>query len=90
VKRIGVDLDKGDKGRGGGRTILVVDDNPGIRQAVCRAFLSDGFAVCGEADNGQEAISVCKRFRPDIILLGLSMPVMNGGTTNATPVVNSW
>jgi CheY-like chemotaxis protein len=78
VKRINVDLDKGDKGRGGGRTILVVDDNPGIRQAVCRAFLSDGFAVCGEADNGQEAINLCKQFRPDIILLDLSMPVMNG------------
>lgn len=75
MKRIDVDLDKG---LGGGRTILVVDDNPEIRQAVCRAFLSDGFAVCGEADNGQEAISLCKRFRPDIILLDLSMPVMNG------------
>jgi CheY-like chemotaxis protein len=75
VKRIDVGLDKG---RGGGRTILVVDDNPEIRQAVCRAFLSNGFAVCGEADNGQEAIRLCKQFRPDIILLDLSMPVMNG------------
>jgi CheY-like chemotaxis protein len=75
VKRIDVGLDKG---RGGGRTILVVDDNPEIRQAVCQAFRSDGFAVCGEADNGQEAIRLCKQFRPDIILLDLSMPVMNG------------
>jgi DNA-binding NarL/FixJ family response regulator len=73
VKR--VDLDKG---RGGGRTILVVDDNPQIRQAVRRAFLSDGFSVCGEAANGEEAISLCNRLRPDIILLDLSMPVMNG------------
>ena len=70
-----VDLDKG---RGGGRAILVVDDNPKIRHAVGQAFLSDGFSVCGEAANGEEAISICKRLRPDIILLDLSMPVMNG------------
>ncbi len=75
MKRIDVDLDKG---RGGGRAILVVDDNRQIRRAVCRAFLSDGFSVCGEADNGHEAISLCKRLRPDLILLDLSMPLMNG------------
>jgi DNA-binding NarL/FixJ family response regulator len=75
VKSVDVEVQKR---RGGGRTVLVVDDNPGIRQAVCRAFLSDGFAVCGEADSGQEAISLCKRLKPDIILLDLSMPIMNG------------
>jgi CheY-like chemotaxis protein len=64
--------------RGGGRTVLVVDDNPGIRQAVCRAFLPDGFGVCGEAANGQEAINLCKQLKPDLIILDLSMPVMNG------------
>jgi DNA-binding NarL/FixJ family response regulator len=74
---IRVDLDP-EKRRGGGKTVLVVDDNPGIRHEVCRAFLSDGFAVCGEADNGQEAISMCKWLKPDLIILDLSMPVMNG------------
>jgi DNA-binding NarL/FixJ family response regulator len=74
---IRVDVDP-EKRRGGGKTVLVVDDNPGIRQEVCRAFLSDGFAVCGEADNGQEAISICKQLKPDLIILDLSMPVMNG------------
>src|SRR3984893_16089180 len=64
--------------RGGGKTVLVVDDNPGIRQAVCRAFLSDGFAACSEADNGREALSLAEGLKPDIILLDLSMPVMNG------------
>ena len=75
MKRIDVDPDKA---RGDGRTILVVDDNPKIRHAVGQAFLSDGFSVCGEAPNGEEAISLCNRLRPDIILLDLSMPVMNG------------
>jgi CheY-like chemotaxis protein len=66
------------KRRGDGKTVLVVDDNPGIRKAVCRAFLSDGFNVCGEAGNGQEAIRLCRQFKPDVILLDLSMPVTNG------------
>jgi CheY-like chemotaxis protein len=64
--------------RGGGKTVLVVDDNPGIRQAVCRAFLSDGFAACSEADNGREALSLAEGLKPDVIILDLSMPVMNG------------
>jgi CheY-like chemotaxis protein len=75
VKRIDVDVDKR---LGSGRTILVVDDNREIREAVGRAFLADGFSVCGEADNGHDAISLCKQLRPDIVLLDLSMPVMNG------------
>jgi two-component system chemotaxis response regulator CheY len=75
VKRIDVGLQKK---RGGGKTVLVVDDNPGIRQAVCRAFVSDGFAVCGEAANGREALSLAKRLKPDLIILDLSMPVMTG------------
>ena len=60
------------------RRVLIVDDNPVIRKAVAAAFLSDGFAVCGEADNGREAIDLAKRLRPDLIILDLSMPVMNG------------
>jgi hypothetical protein len=45
VIRVDVDLEKR---RGGGKTVLVVDDNPWIRQEVCRAFLSDGFAVAAK------------------------------------------
>ena len=42
------------------------------------AFLSDGFKTCGEAENGQEAIGVARQISPDLIILDLSMPVMNG------------
>jgi CheY-like chemotaxis protein len=63
---------------GRGRTVLVVDDVPLIRKAVARAFLSDGFAICGEADNGRDAIELAKKLKPDLILLDLSMPKMNG------------
>ena len=40
----------------GGKTVLVVEDDPAIRKQVHSAFLSNGFAVCGEADNGREGI----------------------------------
>jgi len=42
--------------------------------------LSDGFKTCAEAENGKEAIEVAKQFKPDVITLDLSMPVMNGLT----------
>ena len=42
------------------------------------AFLSDGFKVCVEAENGREGIKAAKQVNPDLIILDLSMPVMNG------------
>jgi DNA-binding NarL/FixJ family response regulator len=60
------------------KRVLIVDDNPVIRKAVAAAFLSDGFAVCGEAENGRDAIDLAKKLIPDLIILDLSMPVMNG------------
>ena len=70
---------------GRGRTVLVVDDNPAIRKAVAKAFLSDGFAICGEAGNGREAIDLTRKLKPNLIILDLSMPVMNG--LQALPVL---
>ena len=61
------------------KTVLLVDDNAAIRQALCRLFGSQtDFDVCGEAENGQEAIEKAERLRPDLIVMDLSMPVMNG------------
>jgi two-component system KDP operon response regulator KdpE len=59
------------------RTILVVDDEPQIRR-VLRATLSiNGYDVI-EAKNGQEAIEIAVRERPDLILLDVNMPEMSG------------
>jgi len=61
------------------KTVLLVDDNAAIRHALCRLFGSqEDFDVCGEAENGQEAIERAERLRPDLIVMDLSMPVMNG------------
>lgn len=61
------------------KSVLLVDDNATIRRALCRLFtLEADFEVCGEAENGQEAIEKAQELRPDLIVLDLSMPVMNG------------
>ena len=61
------------------KTILIVDDNAYIRQMICEAFKRESdFEVCGEAENGKEAIDKGLALHPDLIVLDLSMPVMNG------------
>ena len=50
-----------------------------IRQALCEQFKRESdFEVCGEAENGKEAIAKARELHPDLIVLDLSMPVMNG------------
>ena len=66
------------KKRGIGKIVLVVEDHAIMRKMLATAFLSDGFKTCGEADNGKEGIEVAKQIKPDVIILDLSMPVMNG------------
>ena len=61
------------------KTVLIVDDNPNIRGAL-RAFLrgSTEVKVCGEAADGREAIDTAVAKHPDLILMDLLMPQMNG------------
>jgi len=60
-------------------TILIADDSIFIRKALCALFeREEDFEVCGEAENGKEAVARAKKLHPDLILLDLSMPVMNG------------
>jgi DNA-binding NarL/FixJ family response regulator len=50
-----------------------------IRRVVCKAFKREAdFEVCGEAENGKEAIEKAQELQPDLIIIDLSMPVMNG------------
>jgi len=61
------------------KIILVADDNPAIRKALCEMFeVEENYDLCAEAVNGQEAIELAKKHRPDLIILDLSMPKMNG------------
>jgi DNA-binding NarL/FixJ family response regulator len=61
------------------KMVLIVDDNAFVRQALCEIFEREGdFEVCGEADNGRDAIEAVTRLQPDLVVLDFSMPVMNG------------
>lgn len=59
--------------------ILIVDDHEAIRRGL-RALLQShsGWKVCAEADNGQTAIEKAKDVRPDLVILDLAMPIVNG------------
>src|SRR5260221_13833524 len=60
------------------RRILVIDDGDSVRDII-RIFLEkDGFDVCGEAADGVEAIEQAKKLKPDLIVLDVAMPRMNG------------
>jgi len=59
--------------------ILVVDDNVLVRRGVIEILASrKNWEVCAEAQDGEEAIQKVQEFRPDVILLDISMPGMNG------------
>jgi two-component system, NarL family, invasion response regulator UvrY len=63
---------------GTGKAVVIIDDNAVVRKTVGNAFLEDGFRCFAEAENGAEGIEVVKQVRPDLAILDLSMPVMNG------------
>jgi two-component system, chemotaxis family, chemotaxis protein CheY len=64
------------------RNILVVDDNEAVRTAI-RTLIEDsqGLRVCGEAVDGLDAIEKTRDLKPDLILLDLAMPKLNGAVT---------
>jgi DNA-binding NarL/FixJ family response regulator len=61
------------------KTILIADDSANVRYVI-REFLKDvpNLEICGEAVNGLDAIEKAKKLKPNLILLDLSMPEMNG------------
>jgi two-component system chemotaxis response regulator CheY len=60
------------------KCILIVDDSATVR-TIIRGFLEEaGFEVCGEAIDGVDAIEKAKELKPDLMILDLAMPRMNG------------
>jgi NarL family two-component system response regulator LiaR len=60
-------------------TVLVVDDHPIVRRGLTAEInLNPDMRVAGEARNGAEAVTLAQQLRPDVILMDLMMPVMDG------------
>lgn len=59
--------------------ILIADDDLAIRRLLCRLLEEHSdWQVCGEAVNGQEAVAKTRQLAPDVVVLDLAMPQMNG------------
>ncbi len=78
------------------KSILIVDDSPLTRRALRTVFEQQpDWVVCGEAEDGDEGIDKAKILRPDLIVIDLAMPRLNGISASrmlkklipATPVV---
>lgn len=64
--------------------ILIADDHALFRDGLRSLLGSQGHEVVGEAKNGREAIDMAKEKQPDVVLMDLSMPVMDGITATRT------
>ena len=61
------------------KKILIADDNPIIRTMLRRMLeAQDDYRLCAEAENGAEAIALSIKHQPDLTILDLEMPIMNG------------
>jgi CheY-like chemotaxis protein len=59
--------------------ILIADDNVVVRRHLGELFKSHaGWEVCAEVENGQQAVLKTRELKPDLIILDLAMPVMDG------------
>jgi len=60
-------------------TVLMVDDNVGIRKSLCAILEAEGnFEIIGQAKDGRKAVAMAHTLRPDVILMDIAMPVLNG------------
>lgn len=60
-------------------TVLLAEDHAIVRQGLCALLVADGgFKMAGEARNGREAVEMAKTLRPDVILMDIAMPMLNG------------
>jgi CheY-like chemotaxis protein len=60
------------------RTIVVVDDHPTFRATACALLEAEGFVVVGEAPDGLSALEVIERLAPEVVLLDVQLPDIDG------------
>lgn len=58
--------------------ILLADDHKLLREGLRKSFEAAGDSIVGEASTGEEAVALAKALQPDVVLMDLSMPVMDG------------
>ena len=61
-------------------TVLIVDDHEGFRQSASTMLEAEGFHVVGQAGDGPEAVAQTERLRPEVVLLDIQLPGVDGFT----------
>lgn len=59
-------------------SLLIVDDHPSFRGFIRELLSAEGFDVAGEAGDGESALEAVERLQPDVVLLDVQMPGMDG------------
>jgi response regulator NasT len=62
------------------RRAIVVEDEALIRMDIVETLREGGYDVVGEATNGEEAVALAREFKPDVVVMDVKMPVMDGIT----------
>ncbi len=70
--------------------VLIVDDHPSFRQTARALLEAEGFEVVGEAPDGASAIEQARRLRPDVMLLDVQLPDMDGFAVAEVLCGNGW
>jgi DNA-binding NarL/FixJ family response regulator len=60
------------------KTVLIVDDHPSFRATARKLLEAEGFEVVGEAADGAEGLAAAARLHPDLVLLDVQLPDMDG------------
>lgn len=67
--------------------VLLADDHRMLREGLRRSMLDEGFDVVGEAENGEDAVRLVAELEPDVVLMDVSMPEMDG--VEATRIIRA-
>jgi DNA-binding NarL/FixJ family response regulator len=72
------------------KTVLIVDDHPSFRTNARALLEAEGYEIVGEAADGAGAIEAAQRLRPDVLLLDVQLPDMDGFSVAEELMRNGW
>jgi DNA-binding NarL/FixJ family response regulator len=71
-------------------TVLIVDDHPSFRASARRMLEAGGYEVIGEAADGTSAIAAARELHPDLVLLDIRLPDLDGFQVAERLALNGW